>query len=129
MTIQSGIKLLEETEGEGRLAQKGDRVVYNLRIHLNRGDEVPMNERQAQHVPGQLLRDVDGQTLIDHTTTLGRRQSIAAVEYAMIGMSEGGYRKLRASPHLAYGTKGIPDLIPANAVLVLEIWLRSVVNG
>ncbi len=43
--------------------------------------------------------------------------------------SEGGYRKLRASPHLAYGTKGIPDLIPANAVLVLEIWLRSVVNG
>ncbi len=129
MTIQSGIKLLEETEGEGRLAQKGDRVVYNLRIHLNRGDEVPMNERQAQHVPGQLLRDVDGQTLVDHTTTLGRRQSIAAVEYALIGMCEGGYRKLRASPHLAYGTKGIPDLIPANAVLVLEIWLRSVVNG
>jgi len=52
------------------------------------------------------------------------RASIAVIEGPVTRSGE-----LRASPHLAYGTKGIPDLIPANAVLVLEIWLRSVVNG
>ena len=88
-----------------------------------------MNEQQAQHVPAALLRDVDGRILIDHTTTLGRRQSIAAVEHSLIGMCEGGYRKVRASPHLAYGKKGIPELVPADAVLVLEIWLRSVIDA
>ena len=126
MSMQRGTKLLEEHAGEGQVAKKGDRVVYNVRIHLNRGDEVAMNEQQAQSVPAEMLRDVDGRTLVDHTTTLGRRQSIAAVDYALIGMNEGGYRKVRASPHLAYGTKGVPGLIPANAVLLLEIWLRSV---
>jgi hypothetical protein len=40
----SGLKLLEEREGEGRQAEKSDRVVNNARIFLNQGDEVPLNE-------------------------------------------------------------------------------------
>lgn len=126
MWIKRGIKLLEETEGIGGSARKGDEVIYNLRIHLNRGDEVPMNERQAHDVPASALRDADGHILIDHTTRLGRRQSIAAVELTLIGMREGGYRRVRVSPHLAYGRQGIPGLIPPDAVLVLEVWLRAV---
>jgi hypothetical protein len=38
--LESGLDLLAESEGTG------DRVIYNLRIFLNQGDEVPMNERQ-----------------------------------------------------------------------------------
>ena len=41
----SGLKLLEEREGEGREAQKGDRVVYNWRLFLSKGDEVPLNAK------------------------------------------------------------------------------------
>ena len=126
MRIKRGIELLEESEGDGNSAEKGDRVVFNLRIHLNRGDEVPINEQQAQHVPAEMIRIVDGRPLVDHTTTLGKRQSIAAVEHTLIGMRQGGYRKVRSSPHLAYGKKGIEELIPHDAVLVLEIWLRAV---
>ncbi len=125
MRIRRGIELLDESEGKGNAAENGDRVVFNLRIHLNRGDEVPLNERQAQHIPADALRIVDGRPLVDHTTTLGKRQSIAAVEYTLIGMRPGGYRKVRASPHLAYRKQGIPGLIPKDAVLVLEIWLRA----
>jgi FKBP-type peptidyl-prolyl cis-trans isomerase (trigger factor) len=120
----SGITLLDEREGEGRPAQKGDRVVYNTRIFLNHGDEVPLNRAQADHLPQSMSRLEDGGTLIDHTIMLGRRQAIAGIEHALMGMKAGGYRKVRISPHLAYRDKGIPDMIPPDAVLVCEIWLR-----
>jgi len=122
----SGLKLLAEREGEGKPAQRGDRVVYNTRIFLNRGEEVPLNEIQARHLPAKLVRVAEETTFIDHTIILGRRQAMAAVEHALLGMKVGGYRKVRVSPHLAYHDKGIPDLIPPDAVLICEIWLREI---
>jgi FKBP-type peptidyl-prolyl cis-trans isomerase (trigger factor) len=124
----SGLKLLEEREGEGVPANKGDRVLFNMRIFLNKGDEVLLNEAQAEHLPKEMIRIVDGVTLIDHTIVLGRRQAIAGVEHALMGMKAGGYRKVRISPHLAYREKGILDLIPPDAVLIYEIWLRDIVS-
>ncbi|MEQ1628535.1 MAG: FKBP-type peptidyl-prolyl cis-trans isomerase [Nitrospira sp.] len=121
----SGLKLLEERDGEGRQAEKGDRVVYNTRIFLNRGDEVPLNDLQAKQIPKEIIRVVDGVTFIDHTIVLGRRQAIAGIEHALEGMKAGGYRKVRIGPHLAYREKGIPDLIPADAVLVVELWVQE----
>jgi FKBP-type peptidyl-prolyl cis-trans isomerase len=73
-----------------------------------------------------MIRVADGVTFIDHTIVLGQRQAIAGVEHALIGMKAGGYRKVRISPHLAYRDKGIPDLIPANAVLVVELWMWEI---
>ncbi|WHZ17685.1 MAG: hypothetical protein OJF52_004538 [Nitrospira sp.] len=121
----SGLKLLEEREGEGPAAQKGDRIVYNCRIFLNRGEEVPLNQRQAAQLPEHMVRIEDGLTLIDHTIVLGRRQAIAGIEQALTGMKADGYRKVRISPHLAYRDEGIPDLIPPDAVLIVELWLRQ----
>lgn len=122
----SGLTLLEEREGEGRQARKGDRVVYNMRIFLNQGDEVPLNDIQAKQFPKEVIRVVDGITFIDHTIVLGQRQAIAGIEHALLGMKAGGYRKVRISPHLAYRDKGIPDLIPADAVLTCAILLRAI---
>jgi hypothetical protein len=34
----------------------------------------------------------------------------------------------RISPHLAYRDKGIPDLVPPDEVLIVEIWLRGFVQ-
>jgi FKBP-type peptidyl-prolyl cis-trans isomerase len=124
-----GLKVLQEQEGEGRSVQKGDRVMFNMRLYLNKGDEVPLNEEQAKHLPQELVRIQDGVTLIDRTVTLGRREVIAGVEHALIGMKVGGYCKVRISPHLAYRDKGLPDLIPPHAVLVAEIWLRAVMEA
>lgn len=123
-----GIKLLEEIEGRGKPAQKGDRVVYNLKIFLNQGDEVPLNEAQSAYLPDHMVR-VEGESrLIDHTATLGKRQAIAGVEHTLVGMKEGGYRKVRVGPHLAYRDAGIPGLIPKNAVLLIEIRLRCIIG-
>jgi FKBP-type peptidyl-prolyl cis-trans isomerase len=121
----SGLKILDEREGEGQPAQKGDRVIYNCRIFLNKGDEVMLNAKQADHLPKDMIRVVDGERFVDRKTVLGRRQTIAGVEHALMGMKAGGYRKVRIGPHLAYREKGIPDLIPPGAVLVVEVWLRT----
>ena len=122
----SGLKLLDEREGDGPSAQKGDRVMFHMRLFLNKGDEIPLNETQAKHLPKEMMRVVDGMTFIDRTIVLGRREAIAGVEHALIGMKVGGYRKVRISPHLAYRDKGIPDLIPPDAVLIVELWLRRI---
>ena len=124
----SGLKLLEEREGKGTPTNKGDRVLFNMRLFLNKGDEIPLNEMQAKHLPKEMIRVVDGVTLIDHTILLGRREAMAGVEHALIGMKVGGYRKVRVSPHLTYRDKGIPDLIPPDAVLIVELWLRAIVS-
>ena len=87
---------------------------------------MPLNGLQAQSVHSEMVLVVDGISLIDHRTMLGRRQAIAGVEHALIGMKAGGYRKIRISPHLAYRDQGIPDQIPPDAVLLVEIWLREV---
>ena len=122
----SGLKLVDEREGAGAPTKKGDRVVYNTRIFLNQGDEVPLNAIQATQLPKEMVRVEDGVTLIDHTIVLGRRQAIAGVEHALMGMKVGGYRKVRVSPHLAYRDKGVIDLIPSDAVLLVELWLRGI---
>jgi FKBP-type peptidyl-prolyl cis-trans isomerase len=75
-----------------------------------------------------MIRIEDGYRFVDHTTTLGSREAIAAVEYSLIGMKQGGYRKVRISPHLAYREQGLDGLIPPNAVLIAELWLRQIVS-
>lgn len=126
MPQTSGLKLLKEREGTGTPAKTGDRVTYNTRIFLNQGNEVPLNAKQAEHLPKEMVRVVDGITFIDHTIMLGPRQAIAGVEHVLIGMKVGGYRKVRVSPHLAYRDKGLLDLIPPDAVPTVELWLGGV---
>jgi hypothetical protein len=81
----SGLKLLDEREGAGTPAKKDDRVVYNIRIFLNQGEEVPLNDIQAKQLPKEMVRGEDGVTFIDHTILLGHRQAIAGVEHALDG--------------------------------------------
>jgi FKBP-type peptidyl-prolyl cis-trans isomerase len=127
MKLKRGIKLLEQREGSGEPAKKGDRILYNLKMFLRRGEEVPLNERQAEHLPAEMIRTVAGKRFIEHRIRLGSRDAIAGVEDALIGMKTGGYRKVEVSPHLAFGEKGLPGLVPANAVLFIELWLREIV--
>ena len=74
MKRMSGLKLLDEREGSRTPAKKGDRVVYNMRLFLNKGDEV-------------LFKPAPG-----------------------------------------YRDKGVPDLISADAVLIVEIRLRETIQ-
>ena len=102
----SGIKVIEEREGTGAPAQKGDTLTFDCAAFLNKGGTV--HDRRTERL------------------VLGARQAIAGIEYALAGMREGGYRKVRISPHLAYGAAGVEGKVPPNAVLIYELWLGSV---
>jgi FKBP-type peptidyl-prolyl cis-trans isomerase len=54
---------------------------------------------------------------------------VAGLEYGVEGMRAGGKRRIRIGPHLAYRDKGVPDTIPANAVLEFRVSLLSVQLG
>ena len=122
----SGLEVIEDDPGSGRVAERGDRVTYNIKIFLNRGDEVPLNEAQARHLPPRLLRHEGSDVFVDHTIVLGSRDAVPGIEQSLLGMQAGGHRKVRIGSHLAYRDKGIPGLIPPNAVLTVDIWMREV---
>lgn len=125
VNLKRGIKLLDEREGDGAAAQVGCHATYNVRVFLSKGDEVPVNRREAGvEWPDTMLTHDERGALINFVCTIGKREAIAAVEYALIGMREGGYRKIKAKPHLAYREQGVEGVVPKNAVLTIEIWLR-----
>lgn len=60
---------------------------------------------------------------------LGAGQLIKGWELGLVGMKEGGKRKLTIPPELGYGAKGAGNAIPPNASLFFEIELASVVKN
>ena len=132
MNIRQGLKLLEEKKGYGHVAELGDHLIYNLRVYFNHGEEIPINdlskttrEKLNRYCPGNFTNE-EGCELINFNTCLGRRDVLRGIEYSLYGMREGGYRKVKVSPQLAYKMKGIPGKIPPNAAIIFEIWLRKI---
>lgn len=125
--ISKGIDLIKEVIGEGPEAEKGSVVTYNARFFLRRGDEVTRDGEIISRVRDHVAtRIVGGTELIDQVAELGKRRPIAGVEKTLYGMRKNGYREVVVSPHLAYGKKGVPGLIPANALLRIKLWVRDV---
>ena len=66
--------------------------------------------------------------MTDPDTLSERRARLSPSKQALLGMKQGGYRKVRVSPHLAYREQGHADLIPPDAVLILELWMRELIR-
>ena len=122
--LSKGVELIEEVAGEGAAAVKGCRIRYAARVFLSRGDEVTRDaELIAKDSAYLKTKIIDGVELALHAIQLGKRQTIAGIEKALLGMAEGGYREVRIAPHLAYGENGVPGSIPPGAMLRVKLWL------
>ena len=52
---------------------------------------------------------------------IDRRSMLHGLFYGIDGMRVGGTRRIEIAPHLAYGEKGVPGMIPENALLLAAI--------
>ena len=106
--MRKGIEIEELRLGDGMTAERGTTATIRYTGFLNRGDQFQEN--------------------ITCTFRVGSREVIPGLSYGVEGMRVGGLRRVRVSPHLAYGVTGVPGLIPANAVLTFEVELLEVLK-
>jgi FKBP-type peptidyl-prolyl cis-trans isomerase FkpA len=120
MMIKPGIELLSETLGDGPVVVKLEHYQVRLRMWLRRGEPV----RWPNHSFEGWSFDEDGAALTRHVH-IHRGRLMAGLFYGMQGMHVGGTRTLRIAPHSAYGEQGVPGVIPANALLTVEVAVLS----
>jgi FKBP-type peptidyl-prolyl cis-trans isomerase FkpA len=111
---KSGLKYIDQKVGTGDAAVKGKPVQVNYTGWL--------------YVDGK--RGMKFDSSLDRNTpfdfVLGARQVIAGWDEGVEGMKVGGKRELIIPPDLAYGSRAVGGVIPANSTLDFEVELLKV---
>jgi FKBP-type peptidyl-prolyl cis-trans isomerase len=110
-TDNNQLQITDETIGTGATAESGDSVTVNYVGSLTNGT---VFDASANH----------GTT--GFTFHLGAGQVIKGWDEGIVGMKEGGKRKLVIPADLAYGSQAVGNVIPANSTLVFEVELLKV---
>jgi hypothetical protein len=116
--LRSGLTLLVDIPGTGEPLRRQQNYLISLRLWLHKGE--PIRWRHPWGPVGVARLDDDGQTLVTEVR-LDRRSLVNGLFHGVEGMRVGGSRRLEIAPHLGYGARGVPGVIPANALLTAEI--------
>jgi peptidylprolyl isomerase len=109
----SNLEVQDLIVGKGKRAQAGDMVtVQYVGVLFDNGKEFDASWQGSRAGPG-------------FDFPLGAGQVIPGWDQGVVGMREGGRRKLIIPPELAYGAQGFPPDIPPNAALIFDIDLES----
>ena len=103
---RGGVQYEDLREGQGAPAQRGCVVEIRYDLFLNRGDKIQENQTTSFRI--------------------GDRNVIAGLDYGVEGMRQGGERRVRVGPHLAYREEGVPGVVPPDAVLEFHVTLVRV---
>jgi hypothetical protein len=117
--LKKGLDLLTEQIGEGPPVRKHAFFRIKLRMWLHHAEPVRWSDPWGLVDKGAHLED--GGTVLVTDVRVDRVFLVAGLFYGIQGMNVGGTRLLRIAPHLAYGEKGLPGIIPPNAVLTAEL--------
>ena len=116
--LRSGLVMLVDIPGSGEPVRRQLAYRVRLRMWLARGE--PVRWTSASGPAGLARLEDEGRTLFTEVL-VNRGQLINGLFYGIEGMRVGGMRRLEIAPHLAYGERGVPDVIPPNAGLTVEI--------
>jgi FKBP-type peptidyl-prolyl cis-trans isomerase FkpA len=106
----SGLKIEEISEGDGAVAQAGQRVTVHYTGWLLDGDKFDSSLDRNQ----------------PFDFALGKGMVILGWDEGVAGMKVGGKRRLTIPPQLGYGAQGAGGVIPPNATLVFDVELLAV---
>ena len=126
MWLKKGIKLLEETIGEGSEVLRLHYYILAIRITLNKGEVVTSPDKCLGY--SGYDRKICDDGFFEHCVRIHRENHVSGIYYSIQGMKVGGYRKVSISPHMAYRENGISGVIPPNAKLTVEIKVLSEAN-
>lgn len=116
--LRSGLMLLVDVPGAGAPVRRQQCYAVRLRLQLQRGDFVRWPRPWGPVGAGRL--EDDGTTLITEVR-IDRRSLVNGLFYGVEGMRVGGMRRLEIAPHLGYGDRGVPDVVPPGALLIADI--------
>ena len=123
--LRSGLVLLVDIPGSGDDVQRQHNYLIRLRMWLHRGDPVRWQTPSGPVGVGRL--EDNGETLITQMR-IDRQSMVNGLFYGVDGMRVGGTRRLEIAPHLAYGEKGVPGVVPENALIIAEISILDAVS-
>jgi peptidylprolyl isomerase len=103
------LKLEDIKVGEGKEVKSGDTISINYKGTLLDGTEFDSSYKRNK----------------PFETKIGVGQVIKGWDQGIIGLKEGGKRKLTIPSNLAYGAKG-QNGIPANSALIFEVELMGI---
>jgi FKBP-type peptidyl-prolyl cis-trans isomerase len=99
-------------------------------IRVGDGAEAKAGKKVSVHYVGTLTNGKKFDSSRDRGQpfdfSLGAGQVIKGWDQGVAGMKVGGLRKLTIPPHLAYGDRGFPPVIPPGSTLVFEVELVAV---
>ncbi|XP_061881378.1 FK506-binding protein 15 isoform X2 [Entelurus aequoreus] len=100
--------------GEGQAVEHGDSVEVSYREWI-----------LQNHTIGQMVdSNQDSQKLL--RLKIGAGKVIQGWEEGVLGMKKAGCRLIVVPPHLACGSKGLHDAVPANSTLVFQATIKRV---
>lgn len=120
--LRSGLTLLVDVPGDGEPVRRQHNYRIRLRLWLNKGEAVRWQMPSGPLDVGRL--EDGGETLITEVR-IDRRSLVNGLFYGVDGMRVGGTRRLEIAPHLGYGNRGVPGVIPPGAVLTAEITILA----
>ena len=99
-------------------------------ILIGKGDEAVDGKKVTVNYEGKLEDGTKFDSSYDRGQpfefVLGEGQVIEGWDMGIVGMKVGGKRQLTIPPDLAYGERGSPPTIPANATLIFTVELLKV---
>ena len=104
------IAVVDVQAGIGEPVREGERVIVAYIARLVNGPVI--DDTRARGKPVEFV--------------VGRGTVIAGLERGVLGMRPGGRRRIVVPPALAYGKRGVGDVIPPNAELTYEAELLDV---
>lgn len=111
MPIATELQVTDETIGTGATAAAGDTITVNYVGALTNGQVFDASANRGNE---------------GFTFELGARKVIAGWDQGLVGMKEGGKRRLVIPAELAYGDRSPAPSIPAGSTLVFEVELLKV---
>lgn len=106
------LQIVDTEAGKGAEAVAGARLAVHYIGSLS--DGTPFDSSYARKVPFEF--------------TLGAGEVIRGWDVGLLGMREGGRRRLVIPAAFGYGASGVPGTIPPNATLIFDIALVKVLT-